>query len=61
MDGYAPLKLDYPSGEGDFLEMGEAKNTTVLWRKECIVIPNWTPTRSPSPFPSLVCEPSPLL
>jgi hypothetical protein len=52
MDGYAPLKLDYPAGEGDLPELGEAKNTAILWRKEFILIPNWTaPARSPSPIP----------
>ncbi|KAK1629315.1 hypothetical protein QYE76_003630 [Lolium multiflorum] len=66
MDGYGPLRLDHPAGEGDLLELGEAKNTTVLWRKEFIVIPGWkAPTRSPprqhSPpmQPSPVREPSP--
>lgn len=31
MDGFAQLKLGYPTGGGDLLELGEAKNTTVLW------------------------------
>jgi hypothetical protein len=52
MGGFEQLKLDHPVGEGDLYELGEAKKTTVLWLKEYIVLPNWTP-RSP------VCHPSP--
>ncbi|KAK1697932.1 hypothetical protein QYE76_014629 [Lolium multiflorum] len=60
MDGYGPLRLDHPAGEGDLLELGEAKNTTVLWRKEFIVIPGWkAPTRSPPSQHSPPMQPSP--
>jgi hypothetical protein len=61
MDGYGPLRLDHPAGEGDLLELGEAKNTTVLWRKEFIVIPGWkAPTRSPPSQHSPPMQPSPV-
>jgi hypothetical protein len=59
MGEFEQLKLDDPAGEGDLYELGEAKKTTVLWLKECIVLPNWTPrspARHPSPPP---CQPSP--
>jgi hypothetical protein len=59
MGGFEKLKLDHPAGEGDLYELGEAKKTTVLWLKELIVLPNWTPrslARHPSPPP---CQPSP--
>jgi hypothetical protein len=52
---FEQLKLDYPAGEGDFYELGEAQKTTVLWPKEYIVLPNWTP-RSPARHPSLPRE-----
>ena len=46
---FEPLKLDHPAGEdGEIVELGDAKKNTVLWRKEWIVLPNWTP-RPPSP------------
>ena len=46
---FEALKLDYPAGEdGEIVELGEAKKGTVKWRKECIMLPNWTP-RPPSP------------
>jgi hypothetical protein len=51
MGGFEQLKLDHPTGEGDLYELGEAKKTTVLWLKEYIVLPNWTP-RSPARHPS---------
>ena len=61
MDGYGPLRLDHPAGEGDLLELGEAKNTTILWRKEFIVIPGWkAPTRSPPSQHSPPMQPSPV-
>jgi hypothetical protein len=47
MSAFEQLKLDYPAGEGDLYELGEAKKTTVLWLKEYILLPNWTP-RSPA-------------
>ncbi|KAK1626000.1 hypothetical protein QYE76_000315 [Lolium multiflorum] len=68
MDGYGPLRLDHPAGGGDLLELGEAKNTIVLWRKEFIVIPGWEKPRtlqsppsqhSPPMQPSPVRQPSP--
>ena len=44
------LKLDHPAGEdGEIVELGDAKKNTVLWRKEWIVLPNWTLPRPPSP------------
>ena len=49
---FEPLKLDHPAGEdGEIVELGDAKKNTVLWRKEWIVLPNWTPPRPPSPAP----------
>jgi hypothetical protein len=44
MGGFEQLKLDHPAGERDLYELGEAKKTTVLWLKEYIVLPNWTPS-----------------
>jgi hypothetical protein len=52
MSAFEQLKLDYPTGEEDLYELGEAKKTTVLWLKEYIMLPNWTP-RSPARHPSL--------
>jgi hypothetical protein len=43
MKGFEQLKLDFPVGEGDLNELGKAIKGTVLWQKENIVIPNWTP------------------
>jgi hypothetical protein len=34
ISGFEQLKLDYPTGEGDLYELGEAKKTTILWLKE---------------------------
>jgi hypothetical protein len=62
MGGFEQLKLDHPVGEGDLHELGEAKKTTVLWLKEYIVLPNWTPrslVRHPSPPPRQPSPPSP--
>jgi hypothetical protein len=61
MSTFEQLKLDYPAGEGDLYELGEAKKTTVLWLKEYIVLPNWTPrspARQPSPPPHQPSPPS---
>src|SRR3954468_17830522 len=53
MPTFEALKLDYPAGEGDVTELGEATNVTILWPKECIVLPNHTPRPcSPPPHPS---------
>jgi hypothetical protein len=49
--GFEQLKLDYPACEGDAYELGEDKNITILWPKEYIVLPNWTP-RSSAHHPS---------
>jgi hypothetical protein len=57
MKGFEHLKLDFPAGEGDLNELGEARKGTVLWRKENIVLPNWTPrpptsqSSNPAQFP----------
>jgi hypothetical protein len=40
MSAFEQLKLDYPAGEGDLYELGEAKKPTILWLKEYIVLPN---------------------
>jgi hypothetical protein len=53
--GFEELKLDFPAGEGDLNELGEAIKGTVLWRKEYIMIPNWKPRQTPPPLP----QPSP--
>src|SRR3954466_827778 len=53
MPTFEVLKLDYPAGEGDVTELGDAKNVTILWPKECIVLRNHTPRpSSPPPHPS---------
>ena len=55
---YEQLELDFPAGEDqDLKELGEAKGTTILWRKEHIVLPNWTP--QPPPSPQLPPSPQP--
>lgn len=63
MKGFEPLELDFPAGEGDLIELGEAMKGTVLWPKEDIVIPNWTPrpptSQSSNPAQSLPPQPSP--
>jgi hypothetical protein len=51
MSGFEQLTLDYTTGEGDLYELGEGKKTTIIWLKEYIVLPNWTP-RSPARHPS---------
>src|SRR3954464_14437199 len=53
MPTFEVLKLDYPAGEGDVTELGDATNVTILWPKECIVLRNHTPRPySPPPHPS---------
>src|SRR3954466_762286 len=55
MPTFEVLKLDYPAGEGDVTELGDAKNVTILWPKECIVLRNHTPRPSsppPHPYPA---------
>jgi hypothetical protein len=63
MPRFEQLKLDFPAGEGDLNELGEAIKGIVLWRKENIVIPNWTPrpptSQSSNPSQSLLPQPSP--
>jgi hypothetical protein len=51
MGRFEQLKLDHSTGEGDLYKLGEAKKTTILWLKEYIMLPNWTP-RSPARHPS---------
>ena len=59
MNGFERVQLDYPEGEdGEVTQLGDAKNLTILWLKEHIVFPNWTPRPStarsshpPSPPP----------
>ena len=47
MNGFERVQLDYPEGEdGEVTELGDAKNLTILWLKEHIVFPNWTPRPS---------------
>src|SRR3954469_13993996 len=38
MHNFQGLKLDYPAGEGDVIELGEATNVTILCPKEYIVL-----------------------
>ena len=53
MPTFEVLKLDYPVGERDVTELGDATNVTILWPKECIVLRNHTPRpSSPPPHPS---------
>ena len=40
VSGFQPMKLDYPAGEGNVDELGDATKLTVLWRKKYIVLPN---------------------
>ena len=41
MNGFERVKLDYPSGEyREVTKHGDAKNLTILWLKEDIVLPN---------------------
>jgi len=47
MNGFERVKLDYPEGEdGEVTELGDAKNLSIVWLKEHIVLPNWTPRPS---------------
>ena len=53
MPTFEVLDLHYPAGEGDVTVLGDAKNVTILWPKECIVLRNHTPRpSSPPPHPS---------
>jgi hypothetical protein len=62
------LELEIPAGEDrELTELGEDKGNTILWRKEHIVLPDWTP-RPPtqqssnpdrSPPPPLCPQPLP--
>ena len=41
---YNELQLEFPAGEDrELTKLGEAKGNTILWRKEHIVLPDWTP------------------
>ena len=59
MTGFDLVKLHHPEGEeGEVTELGDSKNLTILWLKEHIVFPNWTPrpttaqgSHPPSPPP----------
>src|SRR4051812_40723275 len=42
MPTFEVLDLHYPAGEGDVTVLGDAKNVTILWPKECIVLRNHT-------------------
>lgn len=49
---YEGLVLEHPAGEdGEIKELGEARRTTVQWRKENIVFPGEKPTSRPPPPP----------
>jgi hypothetical protein len=41
-NGFEGLELEYPTGEGE-THLVDAVRTTILWRKEYIVLPQWTP------------------
>ena len=47
MEGFEELELDHPTGEGE-THLGDALRSTILWRKEHIVLPNWTPPSADS-------------
>ena len=52
MAGFEPVKLDHPAGEdGELTELGEAIRTTILWRKEYIVLPGSKPRPPPAHSP----------
>ena len=40
--GFEQLELDFPTGEGE-TELGDARKSTILWKKEHIVLPHWKP------------------
>ena len=42
VNGFEDLDLEYPTGEGE-THLIDAVRTTILWRKENIVLPQWTP------------------
>jgi hypothetical protein len=48
MNGFEGLELDYPTGEGE-IYLENALRTTCLWRKENIVLPNWTAPEQTQP------------
>ena len=49
---YEGMVLEHPAGEdGEIKELGEARRTTVQWRKENIVFPGEKPTSRPPPPP----------
>ena len=52
MPTFEVLDLHYLAGEGDVTVLEDATNVTILWPKECIVLPNHTPRLS-SPPPHL--------
>jgi hypothetical protein len=47
-NGFEQLELEYPTGEGE-THLGDAIRTTILWRKEHIVLPHWTPRQQTQP------------
>ena len=53
--GFEQAKLDHATGEGD-TQLQYALKTTILWKKQNIVLPNWRP---PTPQPSPPPQPSP--
>ena len=57
MKGFKNLELDYPTGEGE-TALRDDRKTTILWRKEYIVLPNWK-LRPPSPPPPPSAPPHP--
>ena len=65
--GFEQAQLDFATGEGE-TELQYALKTTILWKKENIVLPNWKPPtpqpspprqQSPPPQPSPSPQPSP--
>ena len=58
MPNFKWVLLDHPEGkDGEVTLLGDAKNLAIVWLKEHIVLPNWTPRPStrqsshPSPSP----------
>ena len=59
MKDYEELKLDHPAGEDrDLTQLEEVKKQIVVWPKEDIFLPNWTP-RPPTPHSSNPSSPPP--